>query len=150
MATCEDVPGIVTPPTARSGAAPIKRFRRPAEATLRAVRVLHLLTTLDRGGAENQVAALCRAMKRRGRIEPDDMERLAGDWDVRVRRVFPLIGRVPQPLWELLRERAEVEQALQNDGAVRSIRHNYAPVCRPVRNGHGMPGNLALPEPVPA
>ena len=34
------------------------------------MRVLHLLTTLDRGGAENQVAALCRALRRRGRVEP--------------------------------------------------------------------------------
>jgi len=90
---------------------------------------------------------LCAARACRGRIEPDDMERLAGDWDVRVRRVFPLIGRVPQPLWEMLRERAEVEQALQNADAVRSIRHNYAPVCQPARNGHGTHGKLALAEP---
>ncbi|HEU4396026.1 MAG TPA: glycosyltransferase [Planctomycetota bacterium] len=34
------------------------------------MRVLHLLTTLDRGGAEYQVAALCRALRRRGRVEP--------------------------------------------------------------------------------
>ncbi len=34
------------------------------------MRVLHLLTTLDRGGAENQVAALCRALAARGRVEP--------------------------------------------------------------------------------
>jgi len=34
------------------------------------VRVLHLLTTLDRGGAEHQVSALCRALRRRGRVEP--------------------------------------------------------------------------------
>ena len=37
---------------------------------VRTVKVLHLLTTLDRGGAEHQVAALCRAFAARGRVEP--------------------------------------------------------------------------------
>ncbi len=34
------------------------------------MRVLHLVTTLDRGGAENQLAAICRGLRARGRVEP--------------------------------------------------------------------------------
>ena len=34
------------------------------------MRVLHLITTLDRGGAENQLAALCRRLAERGPVRP--------------------------------------------------------------------------------
>ncbi|MHC4923165.1 MAG: glycosyltransferase, partial [Planctomycetota bacterium] len=34
------------------------------------MRVLHLITTLDRGGAENQLLALCRELVKRGEVRP--------------------------------------------------------------------------------
>jgi uncharacterized protein len=69
----------------------------------------------------------CRARKCRKMILPDDMERLAPEWDDIVREVFAFIPTVDQPLWPFLKEAAEVEAALKQPRKVRSIRTNYAP-----------------------
>jgi uncharacterized protein len=68
----------------------------------------------------------CLAEKCRGVILPDDMERLASEWDTVVRKVFPLISTVDQPLWFFLKEKAEVEAVLKRTDGLRSIRANYA------------------------
>jgi hypothetical protein len=69
----------------------------------------------------------CQAGGCRKVILPDDMERLAEEWDGIVRRVFPLIPAVDQPLWIFLKEKAEVEAALKRPDELRSIRYHYAP-----------------------
>lgn len=67
----------------------------------------------------------CHTRSCRGQIYPDDMERLCGAWDALVRPVFHLIPQVSQPLWPLLREKAEVELALKDPIRFRSIRRHY-------------------------
>ncbi|MGV3774285.1 MAG: SET domain-containing protein [Verrucomicrobiales bacterium] len=68
-------------------------------------------------------AASCRDM-----VYPDDMVRLGRSWDEKVQRVFPNITCVDQPLWALLKEKCEVEQALKNPSLLRSISFNYSPI----------------------
>ncbi len=70
---------------------------------------------------------LCGKTGCRGRITPHDMEAHAPRWDALVRHAFPLISGVDQPLWAWLKEKAEVEEALRQPAAVRSILCNYAP-----------------------
>jgi uncharacterized protein len=70
---------------------------------------------------------LCGKAGCRGRITPHDMETHAPRWDALVRHAFPLISGVDQPLWAWLKEKAEVEEALRQPAAVRSILCNYAP-----------------------
>ena len=72
----------------------------------------------------------CQAGRCRKVILPDDMERLAEEWDGIVRRIFPLIPTVDQPLWMFLKEKAEVEAALKRPDELRSIRYHYAPRSR--------------------
>jgi hypothetical protein len=67
-------------------------------------------------------SALCREY-----VYPDDMERLGKAWDERVQAAFAAIASVEQPLWPLLKEKAEIEQALKNPALIRSIRYNYSP-----------------------
>jgi hypothetical protein len=69
----------------------------------------------------------CQSPSCRKQIAPDDMERLAEGWDALVRPVFSLIPQLPQPLWPLLKEKAEVELALKHPERLRSIRCNYCP-----------------------
>ena len=69
----------------------------------------------------------CRLATCRGKVRPDDMERLSPVWDQEMRSVFPLIPRVTQPLWGFLRERVAVEEALREPSRLRSIRCNYVP-----------------------
>jgi glycosyltransferase involved in cell wall biosynthesis len=73
------------------------------------MRVLHLLTTLDRGGAEAQVAALCRALAARGRVEPS-VAYLKGNGELAADLLASGIpvaeaGRNPWRLAALIRER---------------------------------------------
>ena len=70
----------------------------------------------------------CESGRCRKQIAPDDMDRLSETWDALVRPVFPLIPHVPQPLWPLVKEKADVEAALKHPERFRSIRYNYSPV----------------------
>lgn len=65
---------------------------------------------------------LCGAPGCRGTITPDDFERHAGGWDRQIAGAFPLIGRVAQPLWTLVREKEAVEAALAGKMTPASIR----------------------------
>jgi hypothetical protein len=70
---------------------------------------------------------LCGHPTCRGRIAPDDMIRHADRWDALVQAAFVLIPQAAQPLWPLLKEKVEVEQALKHPAQFRSIRCSYAP-----------------------
>ena len=70
----------------------------------------------------------CQSARCRRQIAPDDIERWAETWDGLVRRVFPLIPQLSQPLWPLFREKGLVELALKHPEQLRSIRCNYSPV----------------------
>jgi hypothetical protein len=54
----------------------------------------------------------CRSLHCRQVIAPDDFPKYFGDWDRQVAEVFPLIKSVPQPLWPLVREKAQVDGRL--------------------------------------
>lgn len=60
-------------------------------------------------------------------VYPDDMERWHHVWDEKVRAVFPLIPHLDQPLWPLIRERAELEATLQQPETLRSSLMHYVP-----------------------
>ena len=64
----------------------------------------------------------CSSPQCRGLIGPDDFERLSGHWDELVAAAFPLIGRVEQPLWELVHEPAPIAAALSGESPVPSCR----------------------------
>lgn len=67
-------------------------------------------------------ACACGFPQCRGIVEPADFERYAERWDDLVGGAFPLIRGVAQPLWDLVREQAAIDQIL--DGAAR------VPSCR--------------------
>jgi hypothetical protein len=68
---------------------------------------------------------LCGAPNCRRRVREDDLLRHSEAWDRVVLPAIPLMGQVPQPLWNVLRDRAEVERALRGEIPIPSIRENY-------------------------
>lgn len=68
---------------------------------------------------------LCAAPDCRLAVQPDDFARLGDRWNSRAREAFFLIPSVPQPLWETLSERAEIEAALADPTLVRPIHRHY-------------------------
>jgi hypothetical protein len=58
-------------------------------------------------------------------VLPDDMVRLGGQWDALARESFFLIPTVPQPLWDVIEDRATVEAALADPNRLRGIHHHY-------------------------
>jgi hypothetical protein len=68
---------------------------------------------------------LCGATQCRGAVHPDDFTRLGERWNRRARDVFFLIPTLPQPLWGVLAERAEIEAALADPNRVRPIHGHY-------------------------
>jgi hypothetical protein len=58
-------------------------------------------------------------------VQPDDFTRLGDRWNRRARDAFFLIPTVPQPLWDVLGERAEIEAALVDPNRVRPIHGHY-------------------------
>lgn len=72
---------------------------------------------------------LCRHPECRKEIRPDDLANFAAKWDKYVSDAFALIPKVQQPLWHLVREKKEVEQAVQNPSLLRSIYCHYAPAA---------------------
>jgi uncharacterized protein len=55
---------------------------------------------------------ICDAPGCRNTVCEDDVFTLADRWDETLREVFPLMPKVPQPLWELVKEKQEVQAAL--------------------------------------
>jgi hypothetical protein len=74
----------------------------------------------------------CGALHCRTQVLPDDHVRLAVDWNHLAREAFHLIRTVPQPLWEVLTERAMIESALDDPNRLRPIQHHF-PQNRPTR-----------------
>ena len=73
---------------------------------------------------EEPFTCLCSAPKCRGQILPDDPIREAADWDRQVAAAFPDIGRIDQPLWELVRQKEEVQLVLAGERQLPSgLRH---------------------------
>jgi uncharacterized protein len=65
----------------------------------------------------------CRGPACRNTIREDDFFTLADQWDQAVREVFPLMAKVPQPLWDLVKEKQEVQTALAG-GEIASCKLN--------------------------
>lgn len=82
---------------------------------------------------EKPMQCRCDSQKCRGITRPEDFEQLAPDWDRLLKRAFPHINGVDQPLWTWVKERDEVERCLQDAGLMPSIlRHRHQSHARPV------------------
>lgn len=75
---------------------------------------------------EDEFECHCGTPGCRQRILPEDMLGRAAIWDQQLAEPFREIGQVAQPLWEFVREKAEVEAALAGRTPVRSATANYA------------------------
>lgn len=67
----------------------------------------------------------CASAECRGHVLPDDMLRFGNGWNAAARDAFFLIPTVPQPLWDVVRDRAEIESALADPNRLRPIHHHY-------------------------
>ena len=67
----------------------------------------------------------CGAKKCRGRIEPIDRLKLIDAWDNLVGDAFKSLKKVDQPLWPLIREKAEVERAVSGCSQIPSCRVHF-------------------------
>ena len=68
---------------------------------------------------------LCASRDCRGHVLPDDMLRLGETWNTLAREAFFLIPGLPQPLWDIVPDRAAIEAALANPDLLRPIHHHY-------------------------
>jgi len=68
----------------------------------------------------------CGSAQCRQDVLPDDMLRLGEHWNRASREAFFLIPKVPQLLWEIVRDRPEIEAALAEPPRLRPIHHHYA------------------------
>jgi uncharacterized protein len=75
---------------------------------------------------------LCAAADCRQAVQPDDFARHGDRWNSRAREAFFLIPTVPQPLWEVVNERADIEAALADPNRVRPIHGHYRHAQAPV------------------
>jgi len=64
----------------------------------------------------------CGLPQCRGIVRPDDFERYADVWDERVSAAFPQVGKVEQPLWDLVQERHLISEVLAGKARVPSCR----------------------------
>jgi uncharacterized protein len=62
-----------------------------------------------------EFACACGAPTCRGVIRASDMIQYATAWDRDAAAAFHLAATVPQPLWPLLKERADIERALRGE-----------------------------------
>jgi hypothetical protein len=79
-------------------------------------------------------ACCCGAAACRGRILPDDWVQLGASWGKLARDAFFLIRTVPQPLWQMLGDRAAIDAALDDPNRLRVTRSHF-PVPRRVPSG---------------
>lgn len=82
-------------------------------------------------GGGDDFTCECGAASCRRRILHEDFDRLADAWDARVAAAFREFGSVRQPLWELIRERAQVAEVLSGSRPLPSIRVHRPPTPRP-------------------
>jgi hypothetical protein len=75
----------------------------------------------------------CEAPSCRGVVRPDDHLRLADAWDERVRKAFPSIASVEQPLWPLVNRRDEIAASLEGRAPVPSCRAHLLGAPEPSR-----------------
>lgn len=68
---------------------------------------------------------ICDSANCRNQVLPDDMTRLGERWNALARTAFFLIPTVPQPLWNVIRERDQIEAALADPTRLRPIHHHY-------------------------
>jgi hypothetical protein len=64
---------------------------------------------------EQPFSCLCGALNCRGTVLPDDAARYAAKWHAQVVQAFPLLRSVGQPLWSIVKERADVERVLRGE-----------------------------------
>jgi hypothetical protein len=74
---------------------------------------------------EEPFDCLCGSPDCRGRIMPDDPVRHSETWDALLARAFPAVARVDQPLWELVREQADVRRVVAGDARLPSSLTHY-------------------------
>jgi hypothetical protein len=79
---------------------------------------------------EEPFRCLCGAPNCRGQVLPDDPVRHAAEWDRMIADAFPAIARVEQPLWELVQEKAAVNQVLAGELKLPSVLTHYRGVDR--------------------
>ncbi|MEZ6187892.1 MAG: SET domain-containing protein-lysine N-methyltransferase [Planctomycetota bacterium] len=71
------------------------------------------------------LTCLCGSPRCRGTIQRDDPQRLAPEWDAKVRAAFPDLLRVEQPLWSLVVDPERLERAARDPEAIPSVLVNY-------------------------
>jgi hypothetical protein len=71
----------------------------------------------------------CGSSRCRQSVLPDDMLRLGEHWNHSAREAFFLIPGLVQPLWEIVRDRAEIEAALADPNRLRPIHHHYRQIA---------------------
>jgi uncharacterized protein len=69
---------------------------------------------------------LCGARDCRGQVLPTDKLQFGEVWNRLAREAFFLMQTVPQPLWEVLIEREEIEEALADPKRLRPIHHHFS------------------------
>ena len=74
---------------------------------------------------ESSFTCACLNASCRGHIHPDDNMHRADRWDDLLRKTFPLIQTVAQPLWWLVDEQEEVERASSDVSHMRSCRLHF-------------------------
>ena len=74
---------------------------------------------------EESFDCLCDAPNCRGSITPVDPLRCAFDWDASLAAAFPSIGRVHQPLWDLVREKDGISRVLAGEIPLPSVLAHY-------------------------
>ncbi len=86
----------------------------------------------------------CASAVCRGSVLPDDMLRFGNGWNAAAREAFFLVPTVPQPLWEIVRDRSEIESALAEPARLRPIHHHYRGSLKPsaAKKGGGGGGRL--------
>jgi len=67
----------------------------------------------------------CAAANCRKVVLPDDHVRLGAEWNRLAQEAFFLINTVSQPLWSILSERTEIENALADPTLLRPIQHHF-------------------------
>lgn len=64
----------------------------------------------------------CGSPQCRGIVDPGDFERYSDHWDEVISAAFPDVGRVEQPLWELVQEQVYIGRILAGEARVPSCR----------------------------
>jgi len=70
---------------------------------------------------QRPLTCCCGTPRCRGTVQPEDFERFAAGWDALVAAAFARIPEVPQPLWDLVTDRAAIHLGLQDPERIPSI-----------------------------